>query len=92
MIFIEIEKHTLCTCSSIVLQLLQQGFFPCAPNEPTLAVDLAVLDFAQELFVNTAPNTTAWCETLESFLSARGFKLITRVSLLCSNAKTQRCY
>jgi len=55
------------------------GLFPSAPLFPTLAVDLQVLDFVRELFVNAAPNITAWCNTLESFLSVRGFKLITRV-------------
>lgn len=76
---VEIEKLVLCTCTEPALQLLSRGFFPCAPSEPTLAVDLNVLDFARELFVNAAPNTTAWCETLEGFLSARKFKLTTRV-------------
>jgi len=38
-----------------------------------------MLDFVRELFVNAAPNTTAWCETLEGFLSTRKFKLATRV-------------
>jgi hypothetical protein len=38
-----------------------------------------MLEFAHELFVNAAPNLTAWCETLEGFLSARHFKLTTRV-------------
>lgn len=76
----EIEKWTFCTCTSVPLQLLSKGFFACAPNEPTLAVDITILDFVQELFVNTAPNTTAWCETLENFLDSWGFKLTTRVS------------
>jgi len=44
-------------------------------------VDLGVLDFARDLFINAAPNTTAWCETLEGFLSARRFKLSTRVCI-----------
>lgn len=74
-----IEKITLCTCTSPALQLLNRGLFPCVPLEPSLAVDLNVLDFAKELFVNAAPNTTAWCETLEGFLSSRKFKLKTRV-------------
>lgn len=56
------------------------GLFPCAPSLPTLAVDLQMLDFVQELFVNTAPNLTAWCDTLEGFLNSRKFKLTTRVS------------
>ncbi|KIM39165.1 hypothetical protein M413DRAFT_75239, partial [Hebeloma cylindrosporum] len=79
--FDNLEKMTLCTCNEPALQLLQKGFFPCAPQLPTLAVDLGVLDFARDLFINAAPNTTAWCETLEGFLSARSFKLSTRDSL-----------
>jgi hypothetical protein len=43
-----------------------------------------MLNFARELFVNAAPNLTAWCETLEGFLSARQFKLTTRVDNLCA--------
>jgi hypothetical protein len=38
-----------------------------------------MLEFVGELFVNAAPNTTAWCETLEVFLEARKYKLTTRV-------------
>jgi len=79
---LELEKITLCTCKEPALQLLQHGFFPCAPQLPSLAVDLGVLDFAGDLFINAAPNTTAWCETLEGFLSARCFKLSTRVCIL----------
>lgn len=74
-----IEKLVVCTCTEPALQLLSRGFFPCAPTEPTLAVDLNVLDFARELFVNAAPNTTAWCDTLEGFLGSCKFKLTTRV-------------
>ncbi|KDR79080.1 hypothetical protein GALMADRAFT_136978 [Galerina marginata CBS 339.88] len=79
--FEKIEKISLCTCTDPALQLLNQGLFPCAPLEPTLAVDLNVLDFARSLFANAAPNTTAWCETLEGFLSSKNFKLTTRDSL-----------
>lgn len=61
------------------MQLLSRGLFPCAPSFPTLAVDLNMLDFVHELFVNSAPNITAWCETLEGFLNDRQFKLSTRV-------------
>jgi len=78
----EIEKLVLCTCKDVALQLLGRGLFPCAPIQPTLAVDLQMLDFVRELFVNAAPNMTAWCATLEGFLSARKFKLTTRVSHL----------
>lgn len=79
--FLEIEKLVLCTCEEPALQLLSRGLFPCAPSRPSLAVDLNMLDFARGLFVNTSPNMTAWCETLEGFLSARQFKLTTRVLL-----------
>ena len=78
-LFKGIEKLVLCTCTEPLLQLLLRGLFPCAPSEPSLAVDLNVLDFACELFVNAAPNTTTWCETLEGFLSACNFKLKTQV-------------
>jgi hypothetical protein len=83
MFAIELEQISLCTCTEPALQLLSMGLFPCAPSLPSLAVDLQMLDFARELFVNAAPNLTAWCETLEGFLSARQFKLTTRVGDLC---------
>ncbi|KAF8867706.1 hypothetical protein CPB84DRAFT_1666180, partial [Gymnopilus junonius] len=79
--FERIEKLVVCTCTEPALQLLSKGLFPCAPTEPSLAVDLNVLDFAKELFVNAAPNTTAWCETLEGFLGSCKFKLTTRNTL-----------
>lgn len=77
-----IEKITLCNCTNLALQLLHRGLFPSSPTFPTLAVDLQMLDFARGLFVNAAPNITAWCETLEGFLGARNFKLATRVGYI----------
>ncbi len=65
---------------SIALQLIACGLFPCAPQVPTLAVDVQMLDFVQHLFVHAAPNITAWCQSLEAFLSIRKFKLVSRVS------------
>jgi hypothetical protein len=62
------------------LQLVERGYFPSAPLEPTLAVDMKVLDFVATLFLNVAPNTTAWCKTVETFLSKQGYKLTTEVS------------
>jgi hypothetical protein len=70
---------SICTGTPVAPQLLSLGLFPCAPTHPTLAVDLNMLEFVSELFVNAAPNTTAWCETLEKFLSTRRYKLTTRV-------------
>ncbi|KAH7905169.1 hypothetical protein BJ138DRAFT_1231768 [Hygrophoropsis aurantiaca] len=70
-----------CPCSTAPMQLLARGLFPCAPIAPTLAVDLRVLNFGKLLFVRTSPNMTAWCDTLETFLSNLGHKLTTKDSL-----------
>ena len=70
-------KH--CKCFPVALSLMSWGLFPCTPTAPTLAVDLSVLDFVRELFLRVAPNTSAWCETLECFLATRRYKLTTRV-------------
>ncbi|KII96214.1 hypothetical protein PLICRDRAFT_75629, partial [Plicaturopsis crispa FD-325 SS-3] len=40
-----------------------------------------MLDFVSKLFVRMAPNATAWCDTLETVLDGRGFKLDTRNSI-----------
>jgi hypothetical protein len=78
----EIVSLPICTCTPPALQLLSLGLFPCAPSRPTLAVDLNMLEFVKELFVNAAPNTTAWCDTLESFLAGRKYKLTTSVCIV----------
>ncbi|KAF8054925.1 hypothetical protein FPV67DRAFT_1598916, partial [Lyophyllum atratum] len=72
---------TVCDCAPAAIQLVQRGFFPSAPLAPTLAVDMKVLDFVATLFVNIAPNNTAWCKTVEIFLSKQGYKLATEDSL-----------
>ncbi|KAG6807338.1 hypothetical protein H0H92_007961, partial [Tricholoma furcatifolium] len=82
--FDSVQKINLpiCPCTpSLPLQLLQRGFFACAPIFPSLAVELKVLDFASELFVNIAPNSTAWCKAAEKFLARRGYRLHTEGSL-----------
>jgi hypothetical protein len=70
---------TICNCTPPALQLLNIGLFPCAPTRPSLAVDLNMLDLVGKYFVHAAPNTTAWCDTLESFLGDRKYKLTTWV-------------
>ncbi|TRM60691.1 hypothetical protein BD626DRAFT_362079, partial [Schizophyllum amplum] len=64
-----------CKCRPAARQLVEIGLFPCAPYRPLLAVEIDVLDFARLLFLNVAPNVTAWCRATESFLLARGHKL-----------------
>ena len=73
---------TVCGCSPAAQQLVSQGLFPCAPLAPSLAVDITLLQFTQALFVRLPPNTTLFCDTLEYFLEARGYKLTTRVSAI----------
>ncbi|KAG6805899.1 hypothetical protein H0H92_013549, partial [Tricholoma furcatifolium] len=43
--------------------------------------DLKVLDFVSKLFLNIAPNHTAWSKTVEDFLGQEGYKLKTEDSL-----------
>ncbi|KAI6139104.1 hypothetical protein BKA82DRAFT_4332382 [Pisolithus tinctorius] len=64
-----------CACTPAPIHLMGHGLFVCSPISPTLAVDLRVLEFVRKLFVRLTPNTTAWCEALESFLDAQGYKL-----------------
>lgn len=71
------------------VQLVERGLFPCAPHAPSLAVEFRMLDFVSKLFVRMAPNATAWCDTLETVLDGRGFKLDTRVSLMTEDARVQ---
>ncbi|KAG6846917.1 hypothetical protein H0H93_011144, partial [Arthromyces matolae] len=78
-----ITKVTLsiCSCRPAPLQLLEHGAFASAPLKPTLAVDLKLLKLVTTLFLNQAPNHTAWCKTLETFLNDLGYKLKTEDSL-----------
>ncbi|KIO10421.1 hypothetical protein M404DRAFT_129518, partial [Pisolithus tinctorius Marx 270] len=68
-------KISYCTCTPAPVQLIGCGLFVCSLITPTLAVDLCVLEFVKTLFVQLTPNTTAWCEALESFLDAQGYKM-----------------
>lgn len=42
---------------------------------PSIAVHLELLDLVRSIFLNMAPNNTAWCEILEGLLRERGYKL-----------------
>lgn len=61
---------------------MSRGLFPCAPLEPSLAVDINMLDFVNRLFVRAAPNVTAWSDTVETFLSSRNYELSIKVCVL----------
>ncbi|KAF7364466.1 hypothetical protein MSAN_01108000 [Mycena sanguinolenta] len=71
----------ICPCSLAAPQLLQRGYFACAPLEPTLAIELRLLEFVRRLFLNIAPNNTALANTLETFLDSMGYKLENRDAL-----------
>ncbi|KAG6825042.1 hypothetical protein H0H92_005020 [Tricholoma furcatifolium] len=82
--FDSLERISIALCPCVEgapRQLLQRGYFACAPVFPSLAVHLKVLDFASELFVNIAPNTTAWCKAVEAFLDRQGYRLSSEGSL-----------
>ncbi|KAG1721054.1 hypothetical protein EDB19DRAFT_1898376 [Suillus lakei] len=79
--YLEVLNIDCCPCAPAPLQLLKLGLFACAPIAPSLAVDLCVLELVRTLFVWITPNTTAWCEALEVFLTARGYKLSTKGNL-----------
>src|SRR5438876_4551063 len=78
---IELISIHICVCAPAALQLLTRGLFPCAPMVPSLAVDIAMLRFARELFVRLLPNTTSFSKAMESFLASQGYELKTKVCI-----------
>ncbi|RDB20434.1 hypothetical protein Hypma_012497 [Hypsizygus marmoreus] len=78
--FERLVMHRVCSCAA-PLHLLRLGVFPCSPVCPTLAVDMKMLEYVEELFVHSAPNITAWCDTLEAFLGNRNYKVKTKDGL-----------
>ncbi|KAI6111093.1 hypothetical protein F5141DRAFT_1003606, partial [Pisolithus sp. B1] len=72
-------KINSCPCMPAPVHLMQHGLFASSPVAPTLAVDLRVLAFLEKPFMHLTPNTTAWCEALESFLDVQGYKLQSKV-------------
>ena len=78
---IELISIHICVCVPSALQLLTRGLFSCAPMVPSLAVDIAMLCFACELFVRLPPNMTSFSEAMESFLASQGYELKTKVCI-----------
>ncbi|KAF7343583.1 hypothetical protein MSAN_01978800 [Mycena sanguinolenta] len=71
----------ICKCSTVPMQLMDVGAFGCAPILPTLAVDLRVLEFTANLFLQISPNNTAFTIALERVLATMGFQLDHQNSL-----------
>lgn len=80
--YIELQKIALhiCQCRPAAVQLITRGLFGNAPKEPTLAVDIRLLDFVTRLFSRLSPNNTAICQTIEDFLRYQGYQLRGQVA------------
>ncbi|KAJ7336153.1 hypothetical protein DFH08DRAFT_965053 [Mycena albidolilacea] len=76
----DVEIH-ICDCTPAAVQLMRLGAFGCAPMLPSLAVDLRVLEFAMNMFLQISPNNTAFSLTLERVLANMGFQLEHQNSL-----------
>ncbi|KAF7310222.1 CxC2 domain-containing protein [Mycena indigotica] len=72
---IELQSCPHCDAFRAPILLLQGGLFPCSPCNPTLAVEIPLLQFFIELGLNVAPNNTAFCKTLENVLAEWGYKM-----------------
>jgi hypothetical protein len=79
--YTELQKLKLyvCQCRPAALQLINRGLFGNAPKDPSLAVDLSVLDFVTRMFLRLSPNNTAICQTIEDFLGSQGYQLSGQV-------------
>jgi hypothetical protein len=78
---------SICDCHPAGAQLVEMGYFPCAPIRPTFAFDINLLEFVTIASHHMAPNVTGWSSTLQYFLSIRGYlvgekarEFLTRVS------------
>ncbi|KAL4076552.1 hypothetical protein V8B97DRAFT_2021915 [Scleroderma yunnanense] len=72
----------VCSYTTAIQQLLQMDYFPCASLAPTLPVSLKLLNLVKHLFVHIPPNTSAWCEALQSYLGGMGYSVDFKVRLL----------
>ncbi|KAJ7850425.1 hypothetical protein B0H14DRAFT_3137678 [Mycena olivaceomarginata] len=72
---IEDVEIYFCDCTPAAVQLMRLGAFGCAPMLPSLAMDLRVLEFAMNLFLQISPNNTAFSLMLERVLGNMGFQL-----------------
>ncbi|KAJ7648902.1 hypothetical protein B0H17DRAFT_1163757 [Mycena rosella] len=78
---VEDIELAICQCMPAAVQLMKYGAFPCASFHPSLAVDLHVLEFTINLFLQIAPNNTVFSATLERCLASMGFQLDHQHSL-----------
>jgi CxC1 like cysteine cluster associated with KDZ transposases len=68
-----------CQCRPTALQMVEQGYFPCAPLRPSLTVSIELLELVATASLHMAPNVAGWASTLESFLRVRGYEFSSKV-------------
>jgi hypothetical protein len=73
------QTLSICECYPASVQLVEMGYFPCAPVRPTLAFDINLLEFVTIASHHMAPNVTGWSSSLQEFLSLRGYLLSEKV-------------
>ena len=73
------QTLSICECYPASVQLVEMGYFPCAPVRPTLAIDINLLEFVTIVSHHMAPNVMGWSSTLQEFLSLRGYLLSEKV-------------
>lgn len=56
------------------------GFFPNTPVNPTLAVNLGLLELSRDMFHFMAPNRTAMSSIIQARLERRGYMFDGKVS------------
>jgi CxC1 like cysteine cluster associated with KDZ transposases len=78
--FGSMHYRLVCSCSPTA-NLVKLGYFPSSPVSPTVAVDIKMLAFMDELHVRVSPNLSGWSAALETFLGQQGFHLGSNDSL-----------
>ena len=73
---------SICECYPSGVQLVEMGYFPCAPICPTLAIDINLLEFVSIASHHMAPNVAGWSSSLQYFLSIRGYLVGEKVCAL----------
>jgi hypothetical protein len=72
----------ICDCKPAGVQLVELGYFPCAPVRPSLAVDINFLEFVTTASHYMAPNVLGWASTLHEFLHVRAYSIGSEVIVL----------
>jgi hypothetical protein len=65
----------VCLCRPAADQLIRRGLFPCSPLQPSLAVDLSLLELITSSFYHLTLNTTGWATLLEQHWRWNGYAL-----------------